>query len=82
MTEQGGVELLTAPCTMVSPAGTKRVLLTHEDTVWTTIHATDETDIQKLEDEIITVESYTELGMVEPTPSIPSKHTLALVDAQ
>lgn len=81
MTEQGGVERLTGTCTMVSPPGTKRALFAHEDTVWTTVHVTDETDLKKIE-EVVIAESYAELGMVEPTKSFPSKHTLALVDAQ
>lgn len=58
---QGDITLLTesgrqrfkAPYTAVSPAGTKRVALAHEDTILTTIHATDETDLEKLEDELI-----------------------------
>jgi hypothetical protein len=41
ITEAGGLEELTAPCYMISPAGTKRVVYTHEDTVWVTVHATD-----------------------------------------
>jgi hypothetical protein len=28
----------------VSPAGTQRVVIVHEDMVWTTIHRTDKTD--------------------------------------
>ena len=42
-----------APYSFVSKPGTKRAFYAHEDTVWTTIHATDETDLEKLEDEII-----------------------------
>lgn len=50
-----GLQDIQGPCTMVSSAGTKRALYTHEDTVWTTIHAnpTNETDIEKLEEGII-----------------------------
>jgi hypothetical protein len=45
-----GLETLTAPCSMISTAGTKRALYTHEDTIWTTIHAnpTEERDVEKL----------------------------------
>lgn len=53
MTEQGGIEDFTGPLTMVSPAGCKRALYTHTDTVWTTIHLTNETDLEKIEDFVI-----------------------------
>ena len=33
----------------VSPPGTKRTAYVTEDTVWLTVHATDETDVEKLE---------------------------------
>ena len=42
-----------APHTFVSPAGTKRAIYAHEDSTWTTIHVTEETDLDVLEDEII-----------------------------
>lgn len=44
-----GVQRVQAPFTIVSPAGTKRIAYAHEDTVWTTIHGTDETDVDKIE---------------------------------
>lgn len=58
-TEEGPQEL-DALRIMTSKAGTKRVLYTHTDTVWTTIHLTNETDLAKIEDEII-VPSYAAL---------------------
>jgi hypothetical protein len=36
----------------------------HEDTIWTTVHATDETDLEKLEEEII-AKTFEELEMDE-----------------
>ena len=48
LTEHGIVRV-QAPYHVVSPPGTKRIAFAHEDTVWTTILATDETDIAKLE---------------------------------
>ncbi|KAF3997551.1 hypothetical protein [Glaciimonas immobilis] len=48
-----GVMRLTAPSTIVSPPGTKRVGYAHEDTVWITIHATEETDLEKIERQVI-----------------------------
>ena len=38
--ETGKVETVTyvAPCTFISPPGTKRMVLAQEDTIWTTFH--------------------------------------------
>ena len=44
------VKRIQAPFTVVSPAGTKRIAYTHEDSVWLTIHGTEETDIDLIED--------------------------------
>lgn len=51
-TEKGREEF-TGPLTMVSKAGTKRVVYAHEDTVWVTVHLTQSTDLEEIEDEII-----------------------------
>jgi len=48
-----GLQRIKAPYTMVSKPGTKRVVWAHETTVWTTIHASDETDLDKLEQDLI-----------------------------
>lgn len=48
-----GVIRVQAPFTIVSPPGTKRIAYTHTDTVWTTIHGTDEIDVDKIELEFI-----------------------------
>jgi hypothetical protein len=59
-----GEEVISAPASFISEAGTKRVVHTHEDAIWTTIHPnpTGETDIAKLE-EMFTSADYAELGM-------------------
>lgn len=53
MTESGGIEFLSGPLTMVSEPGTKRAVYAVTNTVWTTIHPTQETDLAKIEDEVI-----------------------------
>jgi hypothetical protein len=44
---------ICAPFTFVAEPGTRRVGYAHEETVWTTIHPTNETDLDKLEAEFI-----------------------------
>jgi hypothetical protein len=60
LTEHGPVEM-TAPHSFVSEVGTKRIVHALEDTIWTTVHVTDETDLEKIEDHVI-AKSYDELG--------------------
>ena len=52
VTEHGSHEL-TAPHTFVSEVGTKRVVYALEETIWTTVHVTNETDLEKIEDYVI-----------------------------
>lgn len=52
MTENGLVRV-SAPFTIVSPPGTKRIAEAHTDCVWTTIHGTFERDIEKIERKFI-----------------------------
>jgi hypothetical protein len=47
-----GMREIAAPYTFTSKAGSKRVGYALEETVWTTYHATDTTDIDKLIEEI------------------------------
>jgi hypothetical protein len=55
-----GYEELVAPHTFVSKPGTKRAVLVLEDTVWTTYHPTEETDLERVESHVIakTYEEY------------------------
>jgi hypothetical protein len=48
LTEEG-VKRVCAPFTVVSPPGTKRIAYAHTECVWTTIHGTQETDIDLIE---------------------------------
>lgn len=48
-----GVQEVVGPCEFVSPAGTKRLLVIHEDMVWTTVHRTNATTIEEAEAELI-----------------------------
>lgn len=57
---QYGVARYQAPCSFVSQIGTKRVVFAHKDTVWTTIHPTNETDLKMIEEHVI-AKNYTEI---------------------
>lgn len=48
-----GTEEIEAPATFISPAGSKRILFNHTDTIWTTTHRTDATTIEEAEAELI-----------------------------
>ena len=43
------IKILEAPCVICSPAGTKRIAYALEDSIWITIHATEETNVDKIE---------------------------------
>jgi hypothetical protein len=38
---------------VVSPPGVKRLAYAHEESIWATIHGTDETDVDKIEEQFI-----------------------------
>lgn len=57
-----GCEELVAPCTFVSQPGTQRMVLILEDTVWTTVHITDKTDLAAIEREVI-ADNYEQLEL-------------------
>lgn len=48
LTEEG-IKRVQAPFAIVSPPGTKRVAYAHEESVWTTVHGTEERDLEKIE---------------------------------
>lgn len=52
MTEDG-IQFLQAPAIIKSKAGTKRVGYFHEDTTWVTVHPTEETDLDAIENLVI-----------------------------
>lgn len=72
-TESRGPEEFSAPRTWVSDPGTKRVVYTHEDAVWTTIHHNphDERDTDAIENFVIakTFEEYEQFNKVKLCPT-------------
>ena len=59
VTDQGK-EDIKGPYTFINEPGEKRAVYAHEDTIWTTIHPTDETDIRKIE-ALVIAKDYAEL---------------------
>lgn len=51
--EEEGHKRVSAPASFITKEGTKRIVFTHQDTVWITVHATDKTDLKDVEEEII-----------------------------
>ena len=54
ISNMGESKEMIAPQIFVSPPGTKRAGYAHEDSVWITIHPTEETDMIKLEQDLVT----------------------------
>ncbi len=48
-----GERTISAPFTFVAKAGARRFGYAHTECVWTTIHGTNETDLDKLEDDLV-----------------------------
>lgn len=65
VTEGDGREEIRGMYRGISPAGVKRAIYVHEDTIWTVEHETDLTDLKEIEDAVI-AKSYTELGWEDP----------------
>jgi hypothetical protein len=63
LTEDGPM-VITAPHTFISTVGTKRFVLALEDATWTTVHATCESDLEKIEAEVI-AKDYSDIGIIE-----------------
>lgn len=53
MTEDEGLVTYVAPYTGITKPGTRRMLFAVQDTIWTTFHATKETDVEKICAEIL-----------------------------
>lgn len=49
----GGMRRIQAPMAFVSQPGTKRVGYAHTDVIWVTVHPTEETDLARIEAEMI-----------------------------
>jgi quercetin dioxygenase-like cupin family protein len=50
---ESGMRTVEAPFTFVAEPGTKRAMYAHTDAVWTTFHPTTETDLDRIEADVI-----------------------------
>tara|TARA_R100001377_G_scaffold73248_1_gene49165 strand:- start:1938 stop:2543 length:606 start_codon:yes stop_codon:yes gene_type:complete len=50
---EDGIEHIKAPYQGVTKVGTKRAIYTHEECIFITVHATDNTSIQDVEEEVV-----------------------------
>lgn len=62
-----GAERIEGPHWGMTEPGTRRVLFIEEETLWTTFHATDLTDVEAIEDEIL-------IPYINPLLSCPTLH--------
>lgn len=53
---ENGIEFLKAPLVLKSAAGTKRIGYFHEDSSWITVHPTESTDLEEIENQVIVPE--------------------------
>tara|TARA_R110002020_G_C16304861_1_gene773384 strand:+ start:3089 stop:3553 length:465 start_codon:yes stop_codon:yes gene_type:complete len=58
---EAGMQVITAPHYGITLPGTKRVLYTHEETQWVTVHVTEQTDLGEIERAIIADDPATQL---------------------
>lgn len=48
-----GISRVKAPATWISKAGTKRLIYVHEETIWSTIHHSEHTSVEDLQNELV-----------------------------
>ena len=70
---EDGVKRIKPPFVIVSPPGTKRVAFAHEDSRWLTVHGTEETDVDKIEEKFIAQTEQDYLAFVEQTKQLEEK---------
>lgn len=63
LTEEG-VKKITAPYSGITKKGTKRIIWHHDEVMITTVHRTNETDLEKIEEEVI-AKNFEELNDVQ-----------------
>lgn len=65
---EDGPTVITAPYTFVNTPGAKRVVLALEDTIWTTVHITEKTDLAEIEEDVI-AKNFDEIPVIDMAPA-------------
>lgn len=74
VTTDDGMKRITDPHAIISSMpGTKRAGYAHEDTYWTTVHATEETDLDKLVEELTESKASELLGGLDNKQAINNR---------
>src|SRR5271165_3520889 len=63
ITTDNGIELIRAGMVLMVPPGSKRAGVTVEDTVFITVHRTEETDLAAIEDDLVILDSKARFGV-------------------
>lgn len=62
---------VVAPFIIVSPAGTKRIAHALEDTIWITVHGTDKTDVETIENTFVAQSEQEYIEFCRQEPKLP-----------
>lgn len=65
------IQRVKAPVVTIAPAGMKRIAYAHEDSIWLTIHRTDEVDLNKIEHHFIAQSEDEWLEFCKREPRLP-----------
>lgn len=65
------LRVIDAPFIVVSPPGTKRIAEALEDCIWLTVHATNETDVDRLEADLVVSTKQEYLEYIGKEPFLP-----------
>lgn len=71
----GDIRRIKAPIITVAPPGMKRIAYAHEDSIWLTVHGTNETDLAKIEDHFIAQSETEWLEFCKREPMLPLEDT-------
>lgn len=63
LTEEG-VKKFTAPYMGITKVGTKRIIYHHDEVIFTTVHATEEKEVEKVEEQVI-AKDFSEIDSLE-----------------
>ena len=60
---ENGIKVLKAGMVLMSPPGTRRAGITYEDTIFVTVHRTEETDLERIESDLTEIDPNSRYGV-------------------